>query len=95
MKRNVLADRKKPTYVSDLTDDSIVGIVCNNGVKLVVVKKNDKEFVGLNNNKLDISSTWSADTLQNFVRQIRNAKQTFIFDTNIEALKWLAKKQIK
>lgn len=94
MKKVVLKE-KKGVYIDDLTNDSVVGIVCSdvNYTKLLVVKKNENEFVGFNNNKLDLSSTWSANTLQNFVKEIRNVKKIFIFDTNTEALKWLSKKK--
>jgi hypothetical protein len=93
MKRKVLKDEDKPIYESDITNESFVGILLENDVRVIVVKRSENEYAGLNNRTFNIAKSWTAISVQEYVKQMRNAKATYVFDSNIEALKWLTRKE--
>lgn len=88
MKKVIFKKRTEEVYLSDLNDDSIIGIQWKTGVKTFVVNSNDG-FVGCG--KLSTLGSWEKDSKKEYVKTaIEQKPEIFVFETEKELFKWLS-----
>lgn len=85
MKKVILKEKTEEVYLSDLNDDSIVGIDWD-GLKHFVINTKDG-FCATDN--LNTSDRWNAETLKEYISKIENQK-VFVFENQKELFKWLS-----
>lgn len=88
MKKIILEENKDQVYLSDLNDDSIVGVVFEENTKGFLFKS-EKGFTAICNDEIDISENWYASTIEEYVSD-DVVKQAYQFKTMKGLFKWLA-----
>ena len=87
MKKVVFEEQQKTASISELKDDSFVGIIFNHGKS--VIAKNSLGFFGYSKDDLDFTGRWYKPTLLDYVLSFDNPKEVFLFDTKEELFIWL------
>jgi len=89
--RKLALEDKKELRLSDLNDNSIVGIKFYAG-KNYIIQERSGEFISLNVNENSISgSTFSEPTLLDYVKRIKKQDpEIYVFDTMKELFKWMS-----
>lgn len=91
MKRVVNFDAEN-IDITEITNNSNVGIKWNNGRKNIVVLKNENEFAAMSPDHLSVSFSWTRPTKQEFVKQaLRQNPDVYVFDSKKELLIWAIK----
>lgn len=85
MKKVILKERIEEVYLSDLNDDSIVGIVFENDSKGVLIYT-PEGFCSTSD--LNIYNKWFRDTKKQYLKDLEH-KETYQFDTMKDLYKWL------
>jgi len=80
--------------VTEITDNSSVGIKWNNGRKNIIIKKNENEFAAMSPNDLSVAHAWTRPTKQEFVMQaLKQNPDIYVFDNKKELLIWAIKEK--
>lgn len=91
MKRVVNFDAEN-IDITEITNNSNVGIKWNNGRKNIVILKNENEFAAMSPDHLSVSFSWTRPTKQEFVKQaLRQNPDVYVFDSKKELLIWAIK----
>lgn len=93
MKRVVNFDAEN-IDITEITNNSNVGIKWNNGRKNIVILKNENEFAAMSPDHLSVSFSWTRPTKQEFVKQaLRQNPDVYVFDSKKELLIWAIKEK--
>lgn len=90
MKKIIEKEEKDVIELSQITNDSIVGIRWKNGEKSFISELFNDVFIGISVGELSLTSKWGENSKQAYVRRtISLGRACFIFETVKELREWL------
>ena len=92
MKKVLVQDASNVIDLSQVTNDSIVGIKWRTERKGFVVKLKNESFVSIGNSDLNADDSWSETSVKQYIKRAfeRQEGEAFVFDTLKELYRWLA-----
>ena len=91
MKKVINKQNEQVILLEDITDDMIVGVLWESGVKSFLIKDYDGNTVSLELNERTTVCNWSKPSHREYVKNSGfDAKSIFVFDSPKELAQWLA-----
>lgn len=78
--------------IEDISNDDIVGIQWLSGVRTMVIKRKENDYIGTSDN--DIEDSWSQKSVKDYVMKtkIRGA-EAYIFSSVKELFRWMSESE--
>lgn len=92
MKKVVKNQQSDVINLSDVTDESIVGIQWSDESKSFLIKLESKKFAACGHSHLYLGNAWHRPSVKEYLEDVIVAGATpFVFDTLKELYQWMAK----
>ena len=92
MKKVLVQDASNVIDLSQVTNDSIVGIKWRTKRKNFIVKLKNESFVSIGGSDLDVANSWSEQSVKQYIKRAFEGQEAeaFVFDTLKELYRWLS-----
>lgn len=92
MKKIIVKEEKDVIGLSQITNDSSVGILWENSDKSFITEFSSNMFVGIRVGDLSLKGKWTEDSKQTYIKEaIKGGGECFFFETVEELREWMRK----